>query len=173
METEKKICPIVKVDGLIASDKQFDIDVVMARLSTIYGYCKNIPQTAFFDFINKALSGEDIVLNSSGNPRRDNIYIDDAIDGLITIATKGKSGEAYNISSNGDLDNYASIEEIAEMIANAVSFLRSTPPVNVKIKERMNRKPGLRLANEKLKEIGWQLKYSHKEGIIATISKII
>lgn len=154
--------------------RQYDVDIVIARFSTVYGWCKNIPETAFFEFINKALVNDTIVLKGNGIPKRDNIYVDDAVDGLITVALKGMQGEAYNISSNGDLGNYVAIDEIAQQIANAVSIIKETEPVKVikPIGEEM-RKPGLQLSNIKLKELGWVLKTEHFDGIKKTILKMI
>lgn len=43
MEVDKKICPIVKVDGLIASGKQFDIDVRLPEdnRNVVYGVVRD------------------------------------------------------------------------------------------------------------------------------------
>lgn len=153
--------------------RQYGIDIVIARFSTVYGYCKNIPNTAFFEFIHKALAGEDIILNGSGMPRRDNIYVDDAVEGLVVMAERGISGEAYNISSNGDLGNFAAIDEIAEQIAEATSTNYGNKPVSI-IKPPYNgeRKPGLILSNEKLKALRWQTSTKHIEGLEKTVDKI-
>ena len=55
--------------------KQYGLDVVIARLSTVYGDTRFKPDSAFFEFIGKAVSGSDIIVNSPGARRRDNIYI--------------------------------------------------------------------------------------------------
>lgn len=154
--------------------RQYGLDIVIARFSTVYGYCKNIPNTAFFEFINKAMTGENITLNGSGMPRRDNIYVDDAINGLLTIAEKGESGEAYNISSNGDLGNFAAIDEIAEQIAEASAEIKKQDPLAVlKPSIVCERKPGLKLSNDKLKQLGWKPLNCHFDGLKMTILKII
>ena len=43
MDSEKKICPIVNVDGLIAGGKQYDIDITLPEdnRSVIYGIIKD------------------------------------------------------------------------------------------------------------------------------------
>lgn len=154
--------------------RQYGIDIVIARFSTVYGYCKNIPNTAFFEFINKAISGVDIVLNGSGMPRRDNIYVEDAVDGLIALAEKGELGEAYNISSNGDLSNYAAVDEIAQLIAAEVGSVTTNNTIKVKQPEGNEvRKPGLMLSNTKLKTLGWDVTNTHQQGIRKTIIEIL
>lgn len=154
--------------------RQYGVDVVIARFSTVYGWCRNIPNTAFFEFINKALAGEDIVIDGVGIPRRDNIYVDDAINGLIFITTKGVSGEAYNISSNGDLNNLSAIDEIAEIIAKEVSLCYRKTSVKVILSDSdEKRKPALVLSNFKLKELGWKANFNQRIGIRTTIKKIL
>lgn len=153
--------------------RQYGIDIVIARFSTVYGYCKNIPNTAFFEFIKKAISGEDIVLNGSGMPRRDNIYVDDAVEGLIVMAERGLSGEAYNISSNGDLGNFASVDEIALIITQEVSKLTGGREVKIITPSMYSeRNPGLKLSNYKLKELGFEIRYSHFSGVRETLIKL-
>ncbi len=147
--------------------RQYGLDAVIGRFSTVYGPTRIAPDTAFFEFVRKGISGEDIYMNSSGLPQRDNIYIDDAIKGVLTIGAKGLTGEAYNISSNGDMDNYASVDEIAQVIAEI-----SDKDISVKFKDetKLARKPGIKLDNQKLKDLGWDITVCLKEGIKKTLN---
>lgn len=148
--------------------KQYGIDVVIARFSTVYGPTKNIPDTAFYNFIRNALAGEDITINGVGLPRRDNIYVDDAVEGVILVAEKGVCGEAYNVSSNETLGNYMAVDEIAKLICvTANRHNGSNSQVYVPASE--TRTPGLIMNNSKLSQLGWQMKYSINDGIILTM----
>lgn len=157
--------------------KQFDIDFVAARLSTVYGSTRLIPNTAFFEFIRKGIKGENILINSSGSPKRDNIYIDDVIRALFIICEKGISGEAYNISSNQEKGNYLAVDEIASVIAEVSNkyYNRTldSEKISVILKDNdSKRSPGLILNNKKLKSLGWNLEVSFREGIKKTIQNI-
>lgn len=154
-----------------AYHKQFEIDMVIARLSTVYGDVRFVPDTAFYEFIGKALRRENIVMNSSCAPRRDNIFVDDAVSGLLCIAEKGISGETYNISSNGEGGNYAAVDEIAMLVAK-LSNRENSNEISVQYKEESSeqRKPGLRLDNAKLKSLGWQVTTTLSDGIIKTLN---
>lgn len=158
--------------------RQYGLDAVIARLSTVYGNTRYCPDTAFYQFIDTALLNEDIVMNASGIGRRDNIYIDDAIEGLLKICAFGEDGEAYNISSNGEQGNFAAIDEIGQMIADDINkrygHLRENE-ICVKYRDGGNnpRKTGLKLDNSKLKQLGWKVKTSLEEGIHKTISLIL
>lgn len=146
--------------------RQYGVDAVIARFSTVYGPTRNIPDTAFYEFIKKSINGEDITVNSNAAPRRDNIYVDDAINGLIALTLNGVKGESYNISSNGEMGNYAAVDEIAEMTARITG---NKSQVNYKAVVNST-KTGLMLDNRKLKNIGWQIKCSIEEGIFNTIN---
>ena len=146
--------------------KQFGVDAVIARFSTVYGPTRNVPDTAFYEFIKKSMAGEDIIVNSNAAPRRDNIYVDDAIAGLIALTLKGITGESYNISSNGELGNYAAVDEIAQVAAKVAN---QGSAVNYKDKVDTN-KAGLKMANHRLKELCWGIEYPLDEGILRTIN---
>lgn len=150
-----------------AYSKQYGVDTVIARFSTVYGPTKNVPDTAFYEFVKKAIKGDDIVLNGVGLPRRDNIYIDDAIEGLLLVALKSMKGESYNISSNGDKGNFVAVDELAKIIANECN--KSGVKSTVLHKPFTERKPGLQLDNKKIKGLGWNVKISILEGIRKTI----
>lgn len=154
-----------------AYHKQYGIDVLIARFSYLYGYSKNPAKTAFYEFILKALNGDNIELNKSGLPRRDNIYVDDAVDGLLHLCEIGANGETYNVSSNNDSGNYAAIDEIAESIVRVANEMYDT---NIKVIYKSigsTRLEGLRLNNEKLVSTGWVIKNSLDEGIKQTLIK--
>lgn len=154
--------------------KQYNIDAVICRLSTVYGDTKYKTDTAFFEFIKNAISKQDIHLQNTMLPRRDNIYIDDAISGLLTIALKGKTGQSYNISSNKELGGYLAVDEIAELIVNEAN--KQLKPNQKKIsiiydgiENNKRRPPGIILDNSKLKELGWYLSTNMIDGIAKTL----
>jgi nucleoside-diphosphate-sugar epimerase len=152
--------------------KQYGVDAVITRPSYVYGSTMFPPETAVYEFINNVLSGKDIHLKNSGTSKRDNIYIDDVISALFTILIKGKTGHAYNISSGGELSNFAAIDELAEIVVHIANekFAR-----NIKIlhetEKTLSRKPGVISDNTKLKSLGWTLRTSIADGLRDTISK--
>lgn len=153
--------------------KQFGTDTVIARLSTVYGGTMFPPDTAFFEFVRRAMAGEDLVLRSQGAPRRDNLYVDDAVSALLLLCQRGLAGEAYNVSSNGELGNYAAVDEIARAVARAAGAAnRGGRAIRVICQEAGDgrRKPGLRLDNTRLKALGWRLETSLEQGAAGTLA---
>lgn len=152
--------------------KENNVDAVICRPSTVYGNTAYKTKNAFNEFISKAIKKKNIIVKNNDNPRRDNIYITDTISGLLIAACKGKKGEAYNISSNGEKDNFASVDQIANKI---VKLFNKKYNKNEKIKfiyknkNLKKRKPGIILDNKKLRKLGWRLNISLDEGIDKTL----
>lgn len=149
--------------------RQYDINAVIVRPSYVYGDTYFKPNTAFYSFLDKIKKNENIIIEKSGLPPRDNIYIDDLINGLLICAEFGTSGEAYNISSNGDQGNFVSIDEIAlKMIEIANKNYKRN--IILKYKDDFKKKGvGIRLNNAKLKQLNWSVGYSLEEGLMRTI----
>lgn len=156
----------------LAYVRQFGVDAVISRFSTVYGNTRFIPDTAFFEFIRKGIAGEDIVMNSAGLPKRDNVYVDDAVRGVLLVGSIGTTGDAYNISSNGDFGNYASVDEIAQIVAEVSNKKYDYHSMKVIFKSGIadKRKPGLKLDNTKLKRLGWSITVSLSDGIDRTLN---
>ncbi|MGN0638494.1 MAG: NAD-dependent epimerase/dehydratase family protein [Huintestinicola sp.] len=151
--------------------RQYNVDTVIVRFSYVYGYSAEMPATAFYEFIKCALNGNDITINAPKMSRRDNIYLEDALDGLLCAAVNGESGEAYNISSGGQAGSYASASELAEIIADSANkYLGS----NVRViypKGSCEQLEGMILDNSKAASIGFSVKTPLSEGIGAIVKK--
>lgn len=146
--------------------KQHSIDAVIVRPSYIYGTAVSQPETAFFSFLDKIVENVDIVINNSGAARRDNIYISDAISGLIIVCEKGETGQSYNISSNTELGNFKAIDEIAEvMVKIAKEEYNYSGKIIYNSAKSETRSPGIILENTKLKSLGWRVTTSQSDGI--------
>lgn len=147
--------------------RQRGVDVRIARFGYVYGPCPVPQDNAFYDFVRLAREGRDLVFRSSGFPRRDNIYVDDAVDGLLCVCARGAVGEAYNISSGGALGNYAAIDEIAMRIADAANA-GGRRSVKVAVQAAVARAPGIVLDNAKLRALGWDVATSLEDGVRKT-----
>jgi nucleoside-diphosphate-sugar epimerase len=147
---------------------QYNVDAVIVRPSYVYGSSMYMPGCAFTEFIENVIYGHDIVINNSGFSKRDNIFIDDVISALLIILNKANAGEAYNISSMGELGNYAAIDEIAEIICK---INNNKTHIKYKIKQEHQRKPGIIFCHSKLKNLGWKLETYLTDGIQKTLMK--
>lgn len=81
--------------------KQKDMDVVIARLSRIFGPTMlESDSKASSQFIKNSINEEEIVLKSEGLQNYSYLYVFDAVMGILTCLAKGLKGEAYNIADS-------------------------------------------------------------------------
>lgn len=154
--------------------RQYAVDSVIVRIGYVYGYAYYKPKTAFYEFIANVICGDNIILNNSGFGRRDNIFVDDVVEGLLIVAERGVSGEAYNLSTNGEKGSFKAIDEIANEVAAVANEMIPGNKVKVLTKEsNEKRKPGVMLDNNKAKELGWKIRVDLNEGIKETIAKYL
>lgn len=147
--------------------KEYNIDFVIARLSSIYGPTmgKN-DSKAHAQFVRKGLAGDDILLKSKGIQRRTYCYIIDAVSGILTVLFKGKSGEAYNVSNENSI---ATIAEVAETVASICKTKISFDIPDETEQAGFSRPQNCILDNTKLKTLGWTGEYTLESGLKSTI----
>ncbi len=151
-----------------AYKKQYELDVVIARLTRSYGPTMlKDDSKAISQFINKALANEDIVLKSDGSQYYSFLYMSDSVYGLLTVLLKGEDGEAYNIS---DEESDITLKDLAKLIAdNCHKKVIFELPDEVE-KAGFSKATKARLDNEKLTNIGFEAMYDISEGIYRTIT---
>lgn len=146
---------------------QYNVDCVIARLSSVYGpNMKSDDSKAHAQFLKNALDGEDIVLKSKGSQRRTYCYVIDAVMGLLTVLFKGEKGEIYNVTNDKSI---TTISEVANIIADYVGK-KVIYDIPDEIEKKGFSKPQNCILNtNKLKKLGWNGRYDIKSGLIETI----
>lgn len=100
----------------ISYGSEYGIPVKIARLAQTFGAgISNDDNRVFAQFVRSVVNGENIILHTKGETKRNYCYTTDAITGIFTILTKGKNNNAYNIANK---ESYISILEMAKMLEN-------------------------------------------------------
>lgn len=118
--------------------RQHGLPTVRARFQNVYGpgevlgagRWRGTPATVWRNvtptFVYRALKGLPLTLDNGGQASRDFIYVTDVARGLLHCATKGASGDVYNIASGIE----TTIRQLAELvleISNSSSELELGP----------------------------------------------
>jgi nucleoside-diphosphate-sugar epimerase len=152
---------------------EYGVPTRVARLTQTFGPGVQYNDSRVFaEFARCAIEHRDIVLNTEGKTMRNYLYVDDAVDAILTILAKGENGKAYNVANE---DTYCSIYEMAKLVAEKCV----NPPISVKINipeniEQFGYAPTLKmnLATDELKKLGWQANIGLLESFKAMIDSM-
>ncbi|MGE3274100.1 MAG: NAD-dependent epimerase/dehydratase family protein [Vicinamibacterales bacterium] len=81
-----------------AYHRAFGVDARVARLFSVYG--PGLTRLAVHDLIRKVQrAGDALEILGDGRQVRDYLFVDDAVDGLLTVGRRGDPGEDYHVAS--------------------------------------------------------------------------
>lgn len=150
---------------------EYGADVVIARPCHVYGpYFTDQDNRVYAQFIRNVLSGDNIVMKSTGEQFRSWCYVVDCVSALLHILLKGECGEAYNIA---DAQSNVSIRELAEIVATIGGKRVVVDVPNADEKRGFNSVMKSVFSTEKLEELGWISKTLIKQGMTKTIEELL
>ncbi|WP_037906802.1 dTDP-glucose 4,6-dehydratase [Actinacidiphila yeochonensis] len=98
----------------LAYHRTHGLDVRVTRCSNNYGH-HHFPEKVIPLFITNLLDGKHVPLYGDGGNVRDWLHIDDHVQGIDLVRTKGRPGEVYNIGGGTELSN----KELTGMLLEA------------------------------------------------------
>lgn len=158
----KRVCELYSYSYF----KEYGVPVKLARIAQTFGPGINKNETRVYKyFLDCILNNEDIVLKSTGSTMINFSYTVDTVIGIIYILLNGKNGDAYNIVSNKT--NMTILDSAKWLIKKF-----GNNKIKIKMESNLQQSAGLApenkmiLSNDKLKKLGWDCKYTLKEGYI-------
>lgn len=116
------------------------------------------------DFVSQLLKGDQIVLKGDGTPVRTFIYMTDAVIGMLTVMTRGKNCEAYNVcTESGEVCVSGFARIMAEQIkGRTIEVVVNKQNVNndLEVTHAVSR---VCASSEKLRGLGWKSEISLEE----------
>lgn len=96
-------------------------------------------------------------------------YVVDVVSGIFKVLFNGLNGEVYNIANENSIASIAEVASICAEIAgtNVVFDL----PDKIE-KKGFSQSKDCILDNSKLKSLGWNGKYTLKQGLVETIESL-
>jgi UDP-glucuronate decarboxylase len=144
--------------------RQYGVQVKVARIFNTYGpRMQPNDGRVVSNFIVHALKGEPIPIYGNGNQTRSFCYVDDMVTGLIQFM---KTPDDFTGPLNLGSPQEITILELAQKILNITGSKSEIAFKPLPIDDPQQRKPDLRLAEEKL---GWFPKMELEEGLAKTI----
>lgn len=147
--------------------KQYELDIVIARLSRIYGPTMLLSDSkAHAQFIKNGLNSENIVLKSEGNQLYSYTHVADAVNALLLLLDKGGKGEAYNIANK---DSDTTLRNLATHIANVSNTKVIFELPSETEKAGFSKATKALLDSSKIEKLGFAPIYSIYDGIKSTL----
>ena len=148
---------------------QYGINFWSVRIAHSYGPGMNIENDGrvMSEFILDAVNKRDIVLKSDGLALRAFCYITDCITAILTIMSKGRLNEAYNVAN--ETEEYP-IKEVARIITEcSPKTIKVIFDIPEKISAVYCNYKRVKLNTNKLLDLQWTPCVTLKEGILKTL----
>lgn len=131
------------------------LDVVALRLGTAYG-TRMRPNSVFSLFIDRALRGDPITIQGTGQQGRQFVHARDVGRAFAVAAERARNGSVYNVVS----DDFVTIKRLAELVTAAI------PTQVVYTEARVADVPTAEVSNALIgRELGWRPEVSFERGL--------
>jgi len=142
--------------------RTYGLPVLTVRASNNYGYWQ-YPEKLVPVVILKAYENEKIPVYGTGENVREWLFVSDCAKGILTVAEKGKPGEAYNIGSGEERQNIEVVKAILDLMGKPHSLIEF-------VKDRPGHDFRYALDFSKIKsELGWNAEIGFEEGMEKTV----
>lgn len=143
----------------------FKMPIIISRGNNVYGP-NQYPEKLIPRFINLLKNGEKLTIAGSGAQTRSFLHSYDTATAFECMLQRGKIGEIYNIGA--DVNDEYTILEVAKLLiklSNGEKELSHFKDYITFIEDRPFNDARYFISNDKLKKLGWKIKYSFEEGL--------
>ena len=148
----------------------YGLPVIITNCSNNYGPWQ-FPEKLIPLSIMKALKNQSIPLYGDGKNIRDWLYIEDHIDAIMLVYSKGNIGSRYCIGGNNEKTNQDILNNICLLLEKKLcKENRYYSDLITHVIDRPGHDKRYAIDSSKIKsELGWKPKYSFKKGIEITV----
>jgi dTDP-glucose 4,6-dehydratase len=147
----------------------FNMPIIITRGNNVYGP-NQYPEKLIPRFIKLLKEDKKVTIQGDGSNVRAFLHASDVASALECILEKGQIGEIYNIGS--DEDKEYSVKEIAHILIKIMKQTNNEEEINewiTYVEDRPFNDLRYYISNEKVKELGWEIKKDFMEGLMELI----
>lgn len=137
--------------------RKYNLDAVIVRVFNTYGSNAMDGETRVIPKLLKLAKANKLLPVEEGWQTRTFCYIDDLVNGLILLMSKGKKGEVYNLGGREEI----TINNLAKTILKITGSKSKIKYVPRPTHDHKRRLPNL----SKIKSLGWRQKITLEEGL--------
>jgi dTDP-glucose 4,6-dehydratase len=146
----------------------FKMPIIITRGNNVYGP-NQYPEKLIPRFIKLLSQDEPVTIQGDGTNVRAFLHVNDVCSALVCILEKGEIGEIYNIGSD-DHHEYT-VTEIAHKLIERMKPSDDYAKWITYIKDRPFNDKRYYISNDKLKQLGWEIKVDFDRGLDALLSE--
>ncbi|HEY9328086.1 MAG TPA: dTDP-glucose 4,6-dehydratase [Streptomyces sp.] len=139
------------------------LDVRVTRCSNNYGH-HHFPEKVIPLFVTHLLDGRPVPLYGDGAHVRDWLHIDDHVQAIELVRTKGRAGEVYNIGGGTELSN----KELTGLLLEACDAAWDTDVVHVEDRKGHDRRYSVDCTRIR-EELGYEPRKDFRTGLAETV----
>jgi dTDP-glucose 4,6-dehydratase len=147
-------------------NKTYGLKAIITRCSNNFGP-NQYPEKLIPKAIIRALNGLPIPIYGDGSQTREWIYVNDHVDAILTVITKGKSGEIYNITSSHEMTNIDVVTKIRDILQGS-NIGMDVRIEHVEDRPAHDRRYSLNSSKIK-KDLGWRPSFSFNVALEQTV----
>ena len=142
--------------------------IIITRGNNVYGP-NQYPEKVIPRFIKQLKEQQPVTIQGDGSCVRAFLHAYDTASAFDIILNKGTIGEIYNIGCDEGMEY--SILDVANIIIKEIHGENANPKDYIKyIEDRPFNDKRYYISNKKVKDLGWNIKITFKEGIKQLIS---
>lgn len=143
--------------------RQHEVDIRIMRIFNTYGPRMHPNDgRVVSNFVVQALSGQDITIYGDGSQTRSFCYVDDLLNGMVTLMNNDSFMGPVNIGNPSEF----TIKQLAELVIEMTGTKSKLVFEELPSDDPVRRKPDISLAKEKL---NWEPSIALEEGLKETI----
>jgi dTDP-glucose 4,6-dehydratase len=147
----------------------YGLPVMISNCSNNYGPY-HFPEKLIPLMILNALHGKPLPVYGDGRQVRDWLYVEDHVRALLTILSRGKPGESYNVGGGNERTNLTVVEAVADLIDRLAPAEGSRRALITHVADRPGHDRRYAIDATKLeRELGWRARESFETGLEATV----
>jgi len=140
----------------------FKMPIIITRGNNVYGL-NQYPEKLIPKFIKQLKENTKVTIQGDGCNLRSFLHVYDVCSAFELILTNGKIGEIYNIGS--DENTEYSVMQVARLLIKLIKDTDQSDDWITYIEDRPFNDKRYFISNQKLKDIGWQIKIDFLNGI--------
>jgi dTDP-glucose 4,6-dehydratase len=140
----------------------YKMPIIITRGNNVYGP-NQYPEKLIPRFIQLLNENKKVTIQGDGSNVRAFLHVNDTVNAFACILDKGESGEIYNIGCDEGMEY--SVLDIAKMLIKLMKNTESYDEWIEYIEDRPFNDKRYYISNQKVKELGWEIKMNFEDGI--------